>query len=309
MSYYVWIREMEDGEPIEVGHGPFSLDKAKQFARIGSSYGGPREVTRGASGARVRRYVDGKRIWPVTTKQLTGFEAEEVPKKLDSIDNPDLSVTQVLLTAAGVGALVATVAAMLRGATSGSGVAPQVGPVRLVGGVATGPTGYSIVIGQEEKLWLARALLGEVSEAAGPWENAETQRGGAAVLWALLQLHMLWSNRDGSVPINSLPNFIALIRGYAQPLNPLWSTQGAGKCLEFPSRCSDAIIVRRRRIQAYTWEEIPSRVRDLVNEWSAGRIANLVPGMVDYAAYSFDGAQTNIAGNNFGVLGWRRLVS
>ncbi len=308
-KYYVWIREVEDGKPIEVGHGPYSLSQARDFARIGSQFGEPRQVTRGTGGQRVRTYKGGKRTWPTVKKQLAGFQDSEIPKGFGSgtMANPKKDVGETLLKAAGVGAAVAALVAVIKGVTTQDG-ARQVGPVRLVSGIATGPTGYTITIGQEEKTLLAQALMGEVSESASRWQNAATKRGGAAVLWALLQLHMLWANGDGTVPLRNYTNFRDLIRGYVQPINPLWSTAGRGKCAQYPDRCTSDILARRRRIQAFTWATVPQAVRDLINDWVAGRVQNPIPGMVDYAKYHFDGEQVNIAGNNFGTLGWRNLV-
>lgn len=305
MSYYVWIRETEEGEPVEVGHGPYTLEKAKAFARIGSLYGGPRIVTRGRDGNQVRKYSGGARTWPTVNKQLTGFLEEEVPKQLEKdVKNPQDS--SWLWVAAGVGAAAAFIAGAIKGIVSRQGVPNQTGPVRLVGGIATGPTGYSFTITQQDKELLAQALVGEVAEGASRWNDPEVQRGGAAVLWALLQLHMLWKSRTGTIP--RMSSFQALIRSYAQPVNPEWSVPEQGRCVDHPEKCTPRIIARRQRIQSYTWNTVPAQVRDLINRWTAGQVPNPVPGMVDYAHYRFNGDQVNIADNNFGTLPWRQLA-
>lgn len=305
-DYYVWISETEDGKTIEVGHGPYSLQKAKGFGRIGSQYGGLRTLTRGRDGLEIRKYYQGKRVFPTVNKQTAGFQADEVPQSFDNRSQGENPMPSYLWIAAGVGASVAAIVAMIRGGRSAP--APQQGPVRIIGGIATGPTGHTVVLSQETKLLLAQALLGEVGEAASIWDREEKQRGGAAVLWALIQLHMLWQDSNGGVPHRAYPTFERLIRGYVQPLNPRWSDPNAGKCLEYPDACTDRHIARRRRIQGYTWNRIPVKVREIVNSWSAGHIDNPIPGMVDYAAYDYSGAQTTIAGNVFGSKPTRSLV-
>ena len=63
-------------------YGPYALKKAKDFARIGSQFGDERVVTRGREGPVVRAYVDGKRAWPVTERQLRGLTRGELPREL-----------------------------------------------------------------------------------------------------------------------------------------------------------------------------------------------------------------------------------
>jgi hypothetical protein len=306
MKYYVWIKETEKGEPVEVGHGPYTLEKAKQFARIGSQYGGPRHVTRGVDGGKVRTYRKGKRTFPTVTKQLTGLTKEEVPKSLEDsgmVENPK---SAWIWTAAGVGAAVAALAALVKGAVSPP--IRQAGRVQIRDGVATGPTGYAFRFQPADRIWLARTLIGEVAEADSDWESLEVQRGGAAVLWALLQLYLLRSNSDGTVPLRAYPTFISFVRNYAQPINPAWAVAGQGKCAQHPDRCTPRNIARRARITNATWDQIPTRAVQLLDDWIAGRVDNPIPGLVDYAHYHFPGEQVNIANNNFGIVAGRRLV-
>jgi hypothetical protein len=63
--------------------GGYSLKTAQDFARIGSQTGAPRKVLRGSSnGIVVRKYVDGKRVWPKTQAQASSLRPAERPSKL-----------------------------------------------------------------------------------------------------------------------------------------------------------------------------------------------------------------------------------
>jgi hypothetical protein len=63
--------------------GGYSLRSAQDFARIGSQTGGARKVLRGsAHGPVVRKYEDGKRVWPVTMAQARSLRPAERPSKL-----------------------------------------------------------------------------------------------------------------------------------------------------------------------------------------------------------------------------------
>ena len=63
--------------------GGYSLRSAQDFARIGSQTGEPRKVLRGSShGPVVRKYEDGKRVWPVTVAQARSLRPAERPSKL-----------------------------------------------------------------------------------------------------------------------------------------------------------------------------------------------------------------------------------
>ncbi len=63
--------------------GGYSLRSAQDFARIGSQTGGARKVLRGsAHGPVVRKYEDGKRVWPKTVAQAKSLRPAERPSKL-----------------------------------------------------------------------------------------------------------------------------------------------------------------------------------------------------------------------------------
>ena len=87
--YYVAIGRSSTREV----YGPYGLDSAKSFARIGSQTGRMRRIHRGSrSGPLIRRYEHGERKWPtlahvksVGFKKLTPAEVpREVKKALAS---------------------------------------------------------------------------------------------------------------------------------------------------------------------------------------------------------------------------------
>jgi hypothetical protein len=62
-DYYVRFID----ETPQIVYGPYSLSSAKSFARIGSSFGGRREVTHGENGPIIRVYERGYRVRPEST--------------------------------------------------------------------------------------------------------------------------------------------------------------------------------------------------------------------------------------------------
>lgn len=188
-------------------------------------------------------------------------------------------------------------------AQAASSGALQTGRVYVRNGVLHGPTG-SVRLTSTDKLWLARAIVGEVTESATRWQQADTQLGGKAVAWALAQNLML----VGSSPPR-MSSFTSLIRAYCQPVNPLWSRNGA-KCTSgnYPDHCTESKLQRRARISSLSWAQIPSQVRSIVDSFWAGTLENPVSGLVDWHANSYSGAQVQIAGNWFGTKTGRTVI-
>lgn len=76
-QYYV--RMISD--PGAPEYGPYSLKSAKDFARIGSKFGGPRAVTFGPKGRMVRLYERGYRRWPRGAEiAVAGLKDSELPR-------------------------------------------------------------------------------------------------------------------------------------------------------------------------------------------------------------------------------------
>jgi|GEM_PF-5027341 len=191
---------------------------------------------------------------------------------------------------------------LIAGAGGGPGCR---GRVTVCNGVIKGPRSeYRLT--DVDKLWLARALLGEVSESAARWQDSETKRGGAAVCWAMAQNFSLIRGPGDAVPRYS--SFTLLLKAYCQPINPKWASSRTQKCREHPAACTERHLTRRRRVSTATLASMPAGLLDLVDQWVAGQIVNPIPGMTDWHARSFRGARVQIAGNHFGVSEGRNLI-
>lgn len=131
-------------------------------------------------------------------------------------------------------------------------------------GQITTSTGWSYPITDEDLLWLARAVK---------YEGDPTTY--AATAWTLAQRYALVRS--------TYPTFAALIRAYAQPINPLWSRTGS-KCGPGGSHvgtdsCSDrALDIRDRAVN----DPVPEQLA-WARRWAAGEIPNPVPKAVHYA--------------------------
>jgi len=167
-----------------------------------------------------------------------------------------------------------------------------------VGNVQIDPTGLATGYGRtyritaDDRLWLMRALLGEVGESG--WSSTATRLGGAAVLWALMEGYLLRGHRNYST-------LASYARGYCQPINPRWAVAGADKCLEYPQSCTATQLARRARIAGWPLASVPSDLQQLVTSWSRGEVTNPVPGLTDWHASHWTGAVVEVAGNWFGA--------
>ena len=84
-TYYVHaVGPLRDGllRAVETW-GPYGLEAAKDFARIGSQTGKhARTVTRGRAGLLIRIYRRGKRTFPSEYRDLSSMTAAERPRTL-----------------------------------------------------------------------------------------------------------------------------------------------------------------------------------------------------------------------------------
>lgn len=170
----------------------------------------------------------------------------------------------------------------------------SIGRVKIVRGHVSGPNGFSYTLTNNDKLWLGRAISGEV--------DYRSQPGMSAVAWALVQNFVLVRRSQ------RFATFVDLLRAYAQPLSAAWADPNSSKCQNNPQLCTTRLIERRLAIQSTPWDRLPIEIRLFVEDFMAGLVQNPIPEMVDYAAFTFDGQQTTIAGNNFGTQPWRNLV-
>lgn len=121
----------------------------------------------------------------------------------------------------------------------------------------------------EDKLWLGRLVVGEAGRGA-------SYEDGAAVLWSIAQ-------RRATLPGMQRRSFVDVIRGFSQPLSPLWDDPNADRCLQHPEHCTPARIERRRRVSSLGWNELPAQVRQLVEDFVRGRVRNPIPGYNNFA--------------------------
>lgn len=182
-------------------------------------------------------------------------------------------------------------------APSGGAAASQ---VRVRNSTIYGPGGASVPITDTDALWLARAITGEV-RADRPREAK------LAVAWALANNLMLVARRSSSTPPR-YSTFRALILAYCQPVNPLWRDPNGRKCREHPRNCTARQIERRQQLAVTPWADIAPDVREIVEDFRAGRTTNPVPGLVDWHASTYEGAVRQIGGNHFGVLQGRSVL-
>jgi len=172
------------------------------------------------------------------------------------------------------------------------------GRVYVSGGRLLGPGSTAVSLTPTDKLWLGRAVLGET--------GGTDRRANAAVIWALAQnLMLIIGSRDSRPRFSS---FTALIRAYAQPVNPSWAVAGEGKCILHPGSCTPARIARRAATASTLYADLPAATRETVGAFFNGTLANPVPGATDWHASHFEGATVQVGGNWFGVSPRRRLA-
>jgi hypothetical protein len=177
--------------------------------------------------------------------------------------------------------------------------APATGRVTVRNSTIYGP-GASMPITDTDALWLGRAITGEVSPR-------RTQAARAGVAWALAQNLMLVGRRStSSAP--RYPTFTRMIRAYCQPVNDDWATLDAPGCRRSPRNCQPYHLERRAIYRNLTWGELTPEVRQIVEQFRAGRLSNPVPGMVDWHANSYAGSVEQIGGNHFGTRPGRLVL-
>lgn len=187
--------------------------------------------------------------------------------------------------------------ALLYAALRAAGVAGTRGRVYVAGGRLRGP-GVDYLLSNADLLWLARAVTGETGGQGGTSD--------AAVIWAIAQNFVLVRGAGDRRP--RFAAFAECIRSYCQPVNPEWTSPTSAKCLQTPSACTADRIARRQTLQAASLASLPAGARNAVASFAAGTLANPVPDMVDWAAFSWNGAEVNIGGNWFGVGESRRVA-
>lgn len=134
-------------------------------------------------------------------------------------------------------------------------------------------------ITEEDKLWLARMMVGESS-------NVEDRK---AQLWTIAQRFVVRNKRYEDTVAK-------LVEGFSQPVNPRWMRDG-DKCRDgqHPRNCTEAKFRRREGLRRNHWR--PDQLQQelqLVEEWAAGHIPNPVPKSMDWHATDLRSGYTRI---------------
>lgn len=129
-----------------------------------------------------------------------------------------------------------------------------------------------------DRLWMGRMVVGEAGESG--WDDPSTaaskRRAGAAVLWAVATRHMTKPAFRGWTLTQTM-------RAFSQPINPIWASPLGEGCLRSPSACTPSRLQRRFQITNAPWYSLPAGVRQLVDDFFRGQVANPVPGYNNFA--------------------------
>ena len=136
-----------------------------------------------------------------------------------------------------------------------------------LGQIVYGSTRYQIT--WDDLLWAARMIEGE---------SGNDMEDAANVLWAQTQRMANFHST----------NFVRLIQGQSQPINPKWRADGefcrpGGRWAADESRCGPTQLQRRQQLAEKPWEQISSARQDLVFNWATARLPNRVEKAVDFA--------------------------
>lgn len=118
--------------------------------------------------------------------------------------------------------------------------------------------GWSYQITPEDIIWLARSV-----ECEGGAESS--------TIWTYAQR---LANRHGS-------SLADLVKAHSQPVNPAWATAGAGRCVQYPDRCTPSQIARRHECATKPWDALSDHA--LILRWAQAGVANPVPKATDFA--------------------------
>jgi len=123
----------------------------------------------------------------------------------------------------------------------------------------TGPAG-SITLDESDRLWAARAILGEGDENP----SFEVM---SAYLWAIMRRSLMGAKRW---------RYRNMWLAFAQPINPDWREDGkfcrVGGKYHGTEHCSPGKLARRKRIASTPWDEIPLTIRETVERFSQGAL-------------------------------------
>lgn len=205
----------------------------------------------------------------------------------------------------GVGFLVALFVAIRQGLIRGVPFVSGRGTVVVMNSVATPRSGAPYQITSTDRLWMARMLWGEVGRSDSAWQSGETQEGGAAVLWAMVN-HYLTVGRKRDI-YDSLGSFL---QAYSQPISSRWADPGSDACRSNEAACSSDRTAFRQATRARSWSSFPINLRNLIDRFVAGQLHNPIGTRTDFRASGtgyFPSDTLTVAGNVFGTNPQARL--
>ena len=171
--------------------------------------------------------------------------------------------------------------------------------VEIVGGTIYFPGEDPYVITDDDKLWLARSIWGEVNRDPAAWTRSDVQEGGAAVLWAFANHYITVGAKRALYP--TLGDFV---QGYSQPINPRWDEASDSRCLQSPDMCTPDRLAFRNVLRSKPWTDFPPALQNLVLNFAAGQVPNPIGTRTDFRASGtgyVPADPLNIAGNVFGT--------
>lgn len=169
---------------------------------------------------------------------------------------------------------------------------------QIINGVMHFPGEAPYQITQDDMLWLARSIWGEVSRTPSEWDQSDVQQGASAVLWAYANHYMTVGQKRQLYP--TLGSFV---QAYSQPINPRWIDPNSGRCPSSPEMCTPDRIAFRRALRAKPWTDFPIALTNLVQRFVAGQVSNPIGTRTDFraAGTGLEGSAdaVNVAGNIF----------
>lgn len=160
-----------------------------------------------------------------------------------------------------------------------------------------GVTPYQIT--QDDMLWMARSIWGEVNRNPSAWARADVQRGAAAVLWAYANNYMTVGRKR-----QIFPTFGQFIQAYSQPINPRWDQASDPKCQQNPNMCTSDRLAFRQSLRSKPWSTFPPELQNIVQRFVQGTLANPIGRRTDFRASGTNYRPPDpmvVSGNVFGT--------
>ncbi|MHC4119758.1 MAG: hypothetical protein ACYSWO_19850 [Planctomycetota bacterium] len=171
--------------------------------------------------------------------------------------------------------------------------------VDIIGGTIYFPGEEAYTITDEDRLWLARSIWGEVNRDPAAWTRPDVQQGAAAVMWSYANHYITVGNKRRLY--STLGDFV---QAYSQPINPRWDSATDTRCQQSPEMCTPDRLAFRNSLRAMPWTSFPPALQNLVISFAAGHVPNPVGTRTDFRASGTGYVPADalvVAGNVFGT--------